>query len=104
MTKQLIAIDFNSMEKYTQWKSMATVNSYRFGSTWGRVNDDSIFILEWTIPLSTSVCVRVCVYHSLREYNDLDKTDETEDQQRTGHITSEPIIYFLRVLETRPKI
>ncbi len=27
-------------------------NSYRFGNTWGLVNDDRIFIFGWTIPLS----------------------------------------------------
>ncbi len=27
-------------------------NSYRFGTTWGWVNDDRIFIFGWTIPLS----------------------------------------------------
>jgi len=26
-------------------------NSYRFGTTWGWVNDDRIFIFGWTIPL-----------------------------------------------------
>ncbi len=30
-------------------------NSYRFGKTWGWVNDDNIFILGWAIPLNTSV-------------------------------------------------
>ncbi len=29
-----------------------TKNSYRFGTTWGWVNDDRIFIFGWTIPLS----------------------------------------------------
>ncbi len=28
------------------------INSYRFGTTWGWVNDDRIFIFGWTIPLS----------------------------------------------------
>ncbi len=27
-------------------------NSYRFGTTWGWVNDDRIFIFGWTIPLT----------------------------------------------------
>jgi len=43
----------------------------------------------------------VCVDHSLREYDDLDKGNETEDQQRTGHITPETIIYLLGILQTR---
>ncbi len=47
------------------WKSMVPQNSlkylplcseqthsYRFGTTWGWVNDDRSFIFEWTIPLS----------------------------------------------------
>ncbi len=29
-----------------------TRHSYRFGTTWGRVNDDRIFIFGWTIPLN----------------------------------------------------
>ncbi len=28
-------------------------HSYRFGTTWGWVNDDRIFIFGWTIPLRT---------------------------------------------------
>ncbi len=27
-------------------------NSYRFGTTWGWVNDDRIFIFGWTVPLN----------------------------------------------------
>jgi len=50
-----------------QWKSLGVVNclvtsililcwteernSHRFGTTWGWVHDDSIFISGWTIPL-----------------------------------------------------
>ncbi len=30
-------------------------NSYRFGTTWGWVNDDRIFIFGWTIPLRRPV-------------------------------------------------
>ncbi len=29
-------------------------HSYRFGSTWGWVNDDRIFIFGWTVSLSSS--------------------------------------------------
>ncbi len=31
------------------------INSYRFGTTWGWVNDDSIFIFGWTIPLKVHI-------------------------------------------------
>ncbi len=33
-------------------------NSYRFGTTWGGVNDDRIFIFGWTIPLTASDSLR----------------------------------------------
>ncbi len=31
-------------------------HSYRFGTTWGWVNDDTIFIFGWTIPLIVVKC------------------------------------------------
>ncbi len=34
-------------------------HSYRFGTTWGWVNDDRIFIFGWTIPLRPLAIVRV---------------------------------------------
>ncbi len=37
--------------KYLPLCSAEQRHSYRFGSTWGRVNDDRIFIFGWTIPL-----------------------------------------------------
>ncbi len=30
-------------------------HSYRFGTTWGWVNDDRIFIFGWTIPLNMNL-------------------------------------------------
>ncbi len=38
--------------KYLPLCSAEQLNSYRFGTTWGWVNDDRIFIFGWTIPLS----------------------------------------------------
>ncbi len=38
--------------KYLPLCSAEQRHSYRFGTTWGWVNDDSIFIFGWTIPLS----------------------------------------------------
>ncbi len=37
--------------KYLPLCSAEQRNSYRFGTTWGRVNDDRIYIFGWTIPL-----------------------------------------------------
>ncbi len=37
--------------KYLPLCSAEQRNSYRFGTTWGWVNDDRIFIFGWTIPL-----------------------------------------------------
>ncbi len=40
--------------KYLPLCSAEQRNSYRFGTTWGWVNDDWIFIFRWTIPLKGS--------------------------------------------------
>ncbi len=42
--------------KYLPLCSAEQRNSYRFGTTWGRVNDDRIFIFGWTIPLRCENC------------------------------------------------
>ncbi len=39
--------------KYLPLCSAEQRNSYRFGTTWGWVNDDRIFIFGCTVPLST---------------------------------------------------
>ncbi len=57
--------DFHSREKYyaperlcfphsSEYLPLCSeqTHSYRFGNTWGWVNDDRIFLLGWTIPLS----------------------------------------------------
>ncbi len=41
--------------KYLPLCSAEQRHSYRFGTTWGRVNDGRIFIFGWTIPLNNSV-------------------------------------------------
>ncbi len=46
--------------KYLPLCSAEQINSYRCGTTWGWVNDDTIFIFGWTIPLSRwGVCVAI---------------------------------------------
>ncbi len=42
---------FPHSSKYLPLCSAEQRNSYRFGTTWGWVNDDIIFIFGWTIPL-----------------------------------------------------
>ncbi len=42
--------------QYTILCSAEERNSYRFGTTLGWVNDDSIFIFGWTIPLTKYTC------------------------------------------------
>ncbi len=37
--------------KYLPLCSAEQINLYRFGTTWGWVNDDRIFVFGWTIPL-----------------------------------------------------
>ncbi len=43
--------DYKLSSKYLPLCSEQT-HSYRFGSTWGRVNDDRIFIFGWTVSLN----------------------------------------------------
>ncbi len=43
---------YKRSSKYLPLCSAEQRNSYRFGTTWGWVNYDIIFIFGWTIPLS----------------------------------------------------
>ncbi len=43
--------DYKLSSTYIPLCSAEQRNSYRFGITWGWVNDDRIFIFGWTIPL-----------------------------------------------------
>jgi len=45
-------VGYPHSSKYVILCSAEERNSYRFGTTWVWVNDDIIFILGWTIPLS----------------------------------------------------
>ncbi len=48
--------------KYLPLCSAEQTHSYRFGTSWGWVNDDRIFIFGWTIPLTVltaSDCISV---------------------------------------------
>ncbi len=44
---------FPHSSEYLPLCSAEQRHSYRFGTTWGWVNDDRIFIFGWTIPLKT---------------------------------------------------
>ncbi len=44
--------DYKLSSKYLPLCSAEQRNSYRFGTTWGWVNDDRIYIFGWTIPLT----------------------------------------------------
>ncbi len=50
--------DYKLSSKYLPLCSAEQTHSYRFGTTWGWVNDDRIFIFGWTIPLSESKQLR----------------------------------------------
>ncbi len=43
---------FPHSSEYLPLCSAEQTHSYGFGTTWGWVNDDTIFIFGWTIPLS----------------------------------------------------
>ncbi len=40
------------MKTLSSQKSSFVSNAYRFGTTWGWINNEYIFIFEWTLPLS----------------------------------------------------
>ncbi len=46
---------FPHSSEYLPLCSAEQRHSYRFGTTWGWVNDDRIFIFGWTIPLRLKV-------------------------------------------------
>ncbi len=48
--------DYKLSSKYLPLCSAEQRHSYRFGTTWGWVNDDRIFIFGWTIPLRFWLC------------------------------------------------
>ncbi len=48
--------DYKLSSEYLPLCSVEQRHSYRFGTTWGWVNDDRIFIFGWTIPLR-SCCI-----------------------------------------------
>ncbi len=51
---------FPHSSEYLPLCSAEQTNSYRFGTTWGWVNDDTIFIFGWTIPLIRDILVFPC--------------------------------------------
>ncbi len=55
---------YKRSSKYLPLCSAEQRNWYRFGSTWGWVNDDRIFIFGWTIPLSVERSER---HHQLQD-------------------------------------
>jgi len=46
-------LGYKHSSKYLPLCSAEQINLYRFGTTWGGVNDDRIFIFEKTLPLKT---------------------------------------------------
>ncbi len=46
--------DYKLSSEYLSLCSAEQINSYGFGTTWGWVNDDRIFIFGWTVPLRTT--------------------------------------------------
>ncbi len=48
--------DYKLSSEYLPLCSEQT-HSYRFGTTWGWVNDDRIFIFGWTVPLSPRLAI-----------------------------------------------
>ncbi len=46
-------------------------HSYRFGTTWGWVNDDRIFIFGWTIPLMSHNISSFCTIVTLLFINEI---------------------------------
>jgi len=55
--------------KYLPLSSAEQINTLRFGTTWGWVNTDRIFIFGWTNPLSIyDVCVLIVTACSLNEF------------------------------------
>jgi len=59
--KQLFGSNHSS--KYLPLCSAEERKSYRFATTWGRVNDDRIFIFGWSITLNYTV-YDFCWFHS----------------------------------------
>ncbi len=54
---------FPQSSEYLPLCSAEQRHSYRFGTTWGWVNDDRIFIFGWTIPLSAGFLIRAELQH-----------------------------------------
>ncbi len=53
---------FPHSSEYLPLCSAEQRHSYRFGTTWGWVNDDRIFIFGWTIPLRRVGCGTIHVW------------------------------------------
>jgi len=56
--KMFVVLKVNGSEE--EW------NAYRFGTTWGWINGDRIFIFRWTISLRLEKCTHTHFHNSLR--------------------------------------
>ncbi len=57
--------------KYLPLCSTEQTHSNRIGTTWGGVNDDRIFILGWTVPLSSAgifIAIAKNTLYGLKQY------------------------------------
>ncbi len=61
--------------KYLPLCSAEQRNSYKFGTTWGWVNDDRILIFGWTVPLSTRAITFTCESINLHFLRNLEKEE-----------------------------
>ncbi len=58
---------FPHSSEYIPLCSAEQRHSYRFRTTWGRVNDDRIFIFGWTIPLMALFTENLWIMYSSSE-------------------------------------
>ncbi len=54
--------DYKLSSKYLPLCSAEQTHSYRFGTTWGWVHDDRIFIFGCTVPLMHVICVLLDIF------------------------------------------
>ncbi len=60
---------FPHSSEYLPLCSAEQRHSYRFGTTWGWVNDDRIYIFGWTIPLRLRLGSKLINYYVMAKLN-----------------------------------
>ncbi len=73
--------DYKLPSKYLPLCSEQT-HSYRFGSTWGWINDDRIFIFGWTVPLIVIQWDLDLIWSSSVCLESHEETEQTETKSR----------------------